>query len=166
MQNRLAILDDQQLASVQAGGVLRDLATEVGAVSLSELMRFADPAEASATLAVRDGEHSALGFYLDRQRVHVGDSGALAREVVEAWTADRQAGKDSIMLASTIETVNEMNAMARAHRLAEVGEPDAQVTLRSGLHASAGDVIVTRRNERRLTSIITGTQVLARACRR
>lgn len=140
--------DDQQLASVQAGGVLRDLATEVGAVSLSELMRFADPAEASATLAVRDGEHSALGFYLDRQRVHVGDSGALAREVVEAWTADRQAGKDSIMLASTIETVNEMNAMARAHRLAEAGEPDAQVQLRSGLHASAGDVIVTRRNDR------------------
>lgn len=140
--------DNQQLASVQAGGVLRDLATEVGAVSLSELMRFADPAEAAATLAVRDGEHSALGFYLDRQRVHVADTGALAREVVEAWIADRQQGKDSLMLASTSRAVTELNAMARAHRLADVAEPGTQVALRSGLHASAGDVILTRRNDR------------------
>lgn len=140
--------DNQQLASVQAGGVLRDLATEVGAVSLSELMRFADPAEAAATLAVRDGEHSALGFYLDRQRVHVADTGALVREVVEAWIADRQQGKDSLMLASTSRAVTELNAMARAHRLADVADRGPQVALRSGLHAGAGDVILTRRNDR------------------
>jgi hypothetical protein len=40
---------------------------------LSELHRFADPAEAAATLAVRYGRSEALGFYLDLRRVHVGD---------------------------------------------------------------------------------------------
>jgi hypothetical protein len=44
-----------------------------GAVRLSELHRFTDPAEAAATLALRDGRPESLGFYLDRRSVHVGD---------------------------------------------------------------------------------------------
>jgi limonene-1,2-epoxide hydrolase len=65
--------DDQQLAAIGAGGVLRDIQASYGAVRLSELHRFTDPAEAAATLALRDGRPEALGFYLDRGRVHVGD---------------------------------------------------------------------------------------------
>jgi limonene-1,2-epoxide hydrolase len=61
--------DDQQLAAVGVGGVLRDIQASYGAVRLTELRRFTDPAEAAATLAVRDGRTEALGFYLDRQRV-------------------------------------------------------------------------------------------------
>jgi conjugative relaxase-like TrwC/TraI family protein len=65
--------DDQQLAAIGAGGVLRDIQASHGALRLSKLHRFTDPAEAAATLAVRDGRPEALGFYLDRQRIHVGD---------------------------------------------------------------------------------------------
>ena len=65
--------DDQQLAAIGAGGVLRDIQASYGALRLTELHRFTDPAEAAATLAVRDGRPEALGFYLDRRRVHVGD---------------------------------------------------------------------------------------------
>ena len=65
--------DDQQLAAIGAGGVLRDIQASHGAVRLSELHRFVDSAEAAATLALRDGRAEALGFYLDRRRVHVGD---------------------------------------------------------------------------------------------
>jgi hypothetical protein len=65
--------DDQQLAAIGAGGVLRDIQASHGAVRLSELHRFTDQAEAAATLAMRDGRTEALGFYLDRGRVHVGD---------------------------------------------------------------------------------------------
>ena len=39
--------DDQQLAAIGAGGVLRDIKTQHGAVRLSELHRFTDPAEAA-----------------------------------------------------------------------------------------------------------------------
>jgi ATP-dependent exoDNAse (exonuclease V) alpha subunit len=65
--------DTQQLAAIGAGGVLRDIAATHGALHLSELMRFIDPAEGAASLALRDGRTEALGFYLDHDRVHVGD---------------------------------------------------------------------------------------------
>ena len=65
--------DDQQLAAIGAGGVLRDIEASYGAVRLTELHRFTDPAESAATLAIRDGRPEALGFYLDRRRFHVGD---------------------------------------------------------------------------------------------
>jgi ATP-dependent exoDNAse (exonuclease V) alpha subunit len=57
--------DDQQLAAIGAGDVLRDIQASCGAVRLTELHRFTDPAEAAATLALRDGQPEALGFYLD-----------------------------------------------------------------------------------------------------
>jgi len=40
--------DDRQLASVAAGGVLRDIKAAVGAVTLTELIRFRDQAEGAA----------------------------------------------------------------------------------------------------------------------
>jgi hypothetical protein len=65
--------DDQQLAAIGAGGALREIEACHGAVRLSELHRCADPAEAAAALAARDGRTEALGIYLGPQRVHVGD---------------------------------------------------------------------------------------------
>ena len=60
--------DDQQLAAIGAGGVLRDIKHTHGALHLTELHRFTDPAEAQASL--RSGRRSsALGFYLDHGRV-------------------------------------------------------------------------------------------------
>jgi ATP-dependent exoDNAse (exonuclease V) alpha subunit len=54
--------DDQQLAAIGAGGVLRDIDSQHGATRLGELMRFADPAEGAATLALREGLPEAVGF--------------------------------------------------------------------------------------------------------
>ena len=65
--------DDQQLAAIGAGGVLRDINSIHGALQLTELHRFTDPAEAQASLALREGDPGAVGFYLDHGRVHVGD---------------------------------------------------------------------------------------------
>ena len=42
--------DPAQLTSVEAGGALRLLAHDAGAVELTDLHRFTDPAEATATL--------------------------------------------------------------------------------------------------------------------
>ena len=65
--------DDQQLAAIGAGGVLRDIKETYGALRLSELHRFTDPAEAAASLTLREGDPSGLEFYLDHGRIHVGD---------------------------------------------------------------------------------------------
>jgi DNA primase catalytic core len=143
--------DDQQLASIAAGGVLRDIAESVGVVTLSQLMRFTDPAEGAATLALRAGDHAALGFYVDHDRVHVGDATTVADQAYAAWAADRANGLDSVMLAPTRELVSALNIRARADRLGATDiPPGREVTLGDGNQASAGDVIITRRNERTL----------------
>ena len=110
--------DDQQLAAIGAGGVLRDIAASHGAVHLTELMRFADPAEAAATLALRDGLPEALGYYLDAGRVHVGDPTTATDDLFTAWQTDRAIGLDSVMLAPTHDLVGELNQRARGFRLA------------------------------------------------
>jgi hypothetical protein len=48
--------DDQQLAAIGAGGILRDIKHTHGAQQLTELHRFTNPAEAAASLALRDGD--------------------------------------------------------------------------------------------------------------
>ncbi|WP_114908014.1 MobF family relaxase [Ornithinimicrobium murale] len=143
--------DDQQLAAIGAGGVLRDIQATHGASHLSELMRFTDPAEAGATLALRDGRGEALGFYLDNGRVHVGDLAMLTDDVFTAWHADRAAGKDTIMLAPTRELASELNQRARAHRLQNTEQVDGPVVpLADGNRASVGDLVITRQNQRSL----------------
>jgi AAA domain/TrwC relaxase len=141
--------DDQQLAAIGAGGVLRDIEASYGAVRLSELHRFINPAEAAATLAVRDGRSEALGFYLDRRRVHVGDPATTLDAVFNGWQADRSCGLDAIMLAPFRELVSRLNQRARDHRLAD-SAPGRQVELADGNRASVGDLIITRANDRRL----------------
>ena len=141
--------DDQQLAAIGAGGVLRDIQASHGAVRLSDLHRFTDPAEAAATLALRDGRPESLGFYLDRRRVHVGGPTTTLDDVFSAWRADRSRGLDTVMLAPTRELVSQLNQRARDHRLAGI-PADQEVELADGNRASVGDLIITRANDRRL----------------
>ncbi|MFQ1003656.1 MobF family relaxase [Modestobacter sp. SSW1-42] len=150
--------DDQQLAAVGAGGVLRDLAATHGAVSLSQVVRFTDPetgsanhAEGAASLALRDGDPAALAYYVDHGRVHVGDLATVTEHAYTAWATDRAAGRDAIMLAPTRELVTELNARARTDRLArQTGPIGREVTLADSMSASTGDAVITRRNERTL----------------
>jgi ATP-dependent exoDNAse (exonuclease V) alpha subunit len=141
--------DDQQLAAIGAGGVLRDIQHIHGALRLTELHRFTDLAEAAASLALREGDPSGLEFYLDQGRVHVGDIATTTEDAFSAWVSDRAAGLDSIMLAATRHLVAELNRRARAHRL-DHSEATADVRLADGNLASVGDVIITRSNDRRL----------------
>jgi conjugative relaxase-like TrwC/TraI family protein len=140
--------DDQQLAAIGAGGVLRDITHTHGTLRLNELHRFTDPAEAAASLALRDGDPEALDFYLDHGRVHVGDGATTTEDAFNAWVSDRAAGLDAIMIAPTRHLVAELNARARAHRL-DHSTATAEVPLADGNWASVGDVIITRANDRR-----------------
>jgi hypothetical protein len=141
--------DDQQLAAIGAGGVLRDITHTHGALHLTELHRFTNPAEAAASLALREGNPEALEFYLDHGRVHVGDIATTTEDAFTAWVSDRSAGLDAIMIAPTRQLVAQLNRRAREHRLDHCGAT-AEVPLADGNQASVGDVIITRRNDRRL----------------
>ena len=112
-------------------------------------MRFEDPAEGAASLALRDGHHEALGFYLDRGRIHVGDIGVVTDEVFTAWARDSAAGLASIMLAPTRELASQLNQRAQAHRL-DGTTPGGGAALADGNIAHVGEQVITRANDRRL----------------
>ena len=149
--------DTSQLASVKAGGVLRDIADEVGALTLTEVRRFLhedgsiNVTEGAATLAVRRGDPAAIAFYTDRGRVHVGDLGSCAAQAYDAWAADTAKGHNALLLAPTRELVARLNTRAREDRIRLLGTPVGPVVhLADGTMASAGDTITTRDNNRRL----------------
>jgi ATP-dependent exoDNAse (exonuclease V) alpha subunit len=141
--------DDQQLAAIGAGGALRDITHTHGALQLTEVHRFTDPSEAQASLALREGDPSALGFYLDHGRVHVGDLAKITEDAFSAWISDRAGGLDAIMLAPTRQLVAELNRRARKH-LRDGAPTGQEVRLGDGNRASVGDMIITRANDRRL----------------
>jgi len=151
--------DDRQLAAIAAGGVLRDIQATVGAVTLSELIRFRDQAEAAAGLAIRTGDTAGIGFYIDRDRVHVGDLTTVTDHAYTAWSTDRAAGLDSIMLAPTRELATGLNIRARTDRLTRLndvgGTVGQQTPLADGAFVSSGDTIISRRNDRRLRTSAT-----------
>ncbi|WP_136571307.1 MobF family relaxase [Nocardioides sp. GY 10127] len=140
--------DDRQLASVAAGGVLRDLRHRHGAHSLTQLHRFVDPVEGAATLALRAGDPSVTGFYADRGRLHVGDATTAAEQAFHAWTNDIAAGLDSLLLAPTRDEVRHLNLRAQAHHA--TAQPGPSTALSDGERARVGDTVLTRKNARGL----------------
>lgn len=154
--------DDRQLSAVGAGGALRLIDREVGAVHLDELFRFKNEQEAAATLHLREpaavGKDEPFGWYRAQGRVAGGDGETMTQQVFAAYQRDIADGKSSLMMGSSNESVASLNALAQAHRISTAGEPTGEgLLLRSGsapgagqATAYAGDTIVTRRNDRRL----------------
>lgn len=155
--------DDRQLSAVGAGGALRLIDREVGAVRLDELFRFKNEEEAAATLRLREpvtvGKDEPFEWYREQGRVVGGDGEAMTQKVFAAWQKDISDGKTSLMMGSSNESVAALNALAQAHRISTSSEQTGEgVILRPGsapgqgqATAFVGDTIVTRRNDRRLS---------------
>lgn len=143
--------DDRQLAATAAGGLLRNLRASHGAVTLNEVMRFIDKAEGAASLALRAGDPTALGYYLDRGRLHATSGDAVADQVFAAAQADLARGADVLMIAPDLALVAALNARARAVRLEREGLRGRKALVSGGGNASAGDLIITKQNRRTLS---------------
>jgi DNA primase catalytic core len=142
--------DDRQLGATAAGGLLRDIQAAHGALTLQEVMRFIDKAEGAASLALRSGDPSALGFYLDRGRIQATTVDAVADQVFAAAQADLARGADVLMIAPDLQLVAALNARARAVRLRQEGLRGLEARISGGETVSAGDLIITKKNARRL----------------
>ncbi|MFF1785619.1 MobF family relaxase [Kitasatospora sp. NPDC058243] len=144
--------DYRQLSSVEAGGALRLIAAVAGAVELTELHRFSDKAEADATLKIRVGDGSGLDFYFTNQRVVSGSRTAMIEAAYDGWKADMLAGRTTLISAASGADVTTLSARARDERVA-AGQVEADgVLLRDGNRAGRGDWIVTRDNNRKITT--------------
>lgn len=151
-----ALGDYRQLSAVGSGGALRLVDREIGAVHLDELFRFRNPEEAAATLSLREpplvGTDKPFEWYKENNRIVAGDADAMIEDIFRKYSADVDAGKQSIMIASTNETVTRLNDLAQAHAIehGQVSTDAGAVALHNSSRAHLGDTIVTRKNARRL----------------
>jgi hypothetical protein len=136
--------DHYQFSAVESGGALRLLASETSTVVLDEVHRFRNPAEAEASLRLREGDNAAVNFYVDSGRLHAGTTEDLRERAYQAWLSDTHSGKDSLMIAGTNNEVTALSARARDD-LVVAGKVAADgVVLHDGNEAGTGDLIVTR----------------------
>lgn len=144
--------DDRQLTAVEAGGAIRLLAHEVGAIRLREVVRFTDRQQAAASLQIREGNTAGIDYYRDQGWIHSGSIETMRDAAQRAWQADLDAGRESLLIVPRNDDVIALNLQAHEHRVAH-GEVDTSttVTLHDGTQAGRGDWIVTRRNDRTLT---------------
>jgi hypothetical protein len=142
--------DARQLAPVNArGGMFDQLCDDLPwAQRLSEVWRMRDPAERSASLALRDGGPAtlrhAIGWYRQHNRLHTGDPVTMSADALAAWRTDRHAGKDALLIADTWEVCDALNTRIHGEHTAP-GAPTA--TAARGHRIAATDIIVSRHND-------------------
>ena len=154
----LLVGDSAQLQSVDAGGAFSMLAaSRDDTPELTEILRFEHDWEADATAALRVGDTDVIGTYLHHGRVHSGSTDEMTDAAYDAWRTDIRSGLASVLVTEASATVTRLNQRARAERIL-AGETEAgrEVELADENHASAGDVIITRRNQRHLRSLRGG----------
>ncbi|MFC7876188.1 MobF family relaxase [Isoptericola sp. NPDC057391] len=151
--------DPAQLQSVDAGGAFAMLVAARGedAPRLTEVHRFVQDWEKAASLGLRDGDPTVIDEYEAHGRLREGSTDEMVDAAYAAWRHDVDAGRPSILVTETSETVRQLNDRARAERIG-LGLTSAgrDVALNDDTRVSAGDVVITRRNDRRLRTGPTG----------
>jgi ATP-dependent exoDNAse (exonuclease V) alpha subunit len=145
--------DHEQLAAVEGGGAMMLLARRMGFVQLAEPQRFASEWERDATLRLRMGDVTVLTEYQENGRLRGGTPEEATEQAYRGWLADYLSGLDSVLVARTEDQARELSRRARDD-LIRYGRVAAgpQVRLAAGEHASAGDLIIARRNNRAISA--------------
>ena len=149
---RLVLVGDHaQQGSVTAGGVFASAARSgtVQVAALSELWRFSDPAEAAATARLRVGDPTALRYHHRHGRVSSAAYTQTAAAVGDWW--EQHHDEATLISAPSHALVGEINAEIAARRAAG-GETGPAVAGDGDRAIRIGDVITTRRNNRRITA--------------
>jgi conjugative relaxase-like TrwC/TraI family protein len=154
----LLVGDWAQLQSVDAGGAFALLVRDRDdAPELVDIHRFIHEWEKLASLDLRHGRPEAITTYLEHDRILGGETETITDAAYNAWLADIRAGRTSILVAQTREAVGALNERARLDRII-AGNVNAEraATLNGDIPASAGDVVITRHNDRRLRAGSSG----------
>jgi conjugative relaxase-like TrwC/TraI family protein len=147
----LLVGDWAQLSAIDAGGAFGMLVNDrAAAPELTEVHRFREPWERSASVDLRVGSAAGVDAYLAHDRVSNGDRTEMLDAIYRAWKADTETGQVSLMIAQDGATVAELNLRARRDRQTAGHVGCVGVALADGLEAAVGDVVVTRCNDRSL----------------
>jgi conjugative relaxase-like TrwC/TraI family protein len=151
----LLVGDAYQLSSVDAGGAFALLADRrPDAPELTEIHRFKHAWEKPASLALRRGDVEVISTYAREHRIEEGSTDQMLDAAYEAWRSDQQSGRASILVTESAHAVRALNERARAERVVLDGADDGrEIDLGDGSRASVGDLVITRRNDRRLRTM-------------
>ena len=150
--------DPAQLAAVDAGGAFgllvrdRNANDAHGAPELADIRRFTSEWEKDASLRLRRGDTEVIDVYDEHGRIVGGDPDNMLDAAYRAWQTDVAAGRSSILIAETSDTVTALNNRARADRILAGQVAVEGIALHDGTIAGQGDTIVTRENDRRLST--------------
>jgi conjugative relaxase-like TrwC/TraI family protein len=146
--------DQAQLSSVDAGGMFATLVRdrEGLAPELTDVRRFHHAWEKRASIELRAGSDDAIDAYQAHERIAEGNRDQMLDALYLAWKADTESGQTSLMIASDLGTVSELNARARANRVTAGAVTEDGLTVAGGGTAGVGDLVVTRQNDRRLST--------------
>ncbi|MGQ0480399.1 MAG: MobF family relaxase [Pseudonocardia sp.] len=140
--------DHEQLAAIDAGGMLDLLVAENGCYDLTEIHRFVHDWERAASTGLRAGDPSVLDVYDRHGRLVGGTVEDLTETAVRAYLADTIIGHQSLLVAGSNDQATELSG--RIHdELVRLGRADPQVlcTTRDGNPICVGDLIQARRND-------------------
>ena len=140
--------DQEQLAAVEGGGAMMLLADRLGYVQLAEPVRFTAAWEREASLRLRRGDATALDEYDQHGRIRGAPPEQAMDQAVHAYVASYLAGRDVLLMAADWARCRELSARIRDD-LIHLGLVDATraVRIAEGAEASAGDLIICRRND-------------------
>ena len=142
--------DPHQLAPVKArGGMFAQLCADLPwTQKLSQVWRMRDPAERSASLAVREGGlapvRRAVEWYRSHGRLHTGDPVAMATDALASYRADVAAVRNALLVCDTTEMCDALNR--RIHDNTVDNDAPAVAAAR-GQRIGVGDLIISRRND-------------------
>ena len=151
-QWRLALVGDpHQLQAVGRGGMFKELCGTGRTVELEHLHRFTNRWEAHASLQLREGSSVVLYTYEANQRIKPGTLDEHLDAITDTWTASRNDGETISITTTRNEDVGAINAHIQRCRVTD-GELDTTtiVELANDNWAMIGDIVATRRNDRRL----------------
>lgn len=145
--------DPKQLSAVESGGLFGEVARTPGTVALREVMRMgADTDQAEASLGLREGNPDALALYAGRGWVRGGHREQMLTDAVQAFLADTEAGRRSLVIASSNTDVDTMNEIIRADRIAAgVVDTSRETRVARGDVVGAGDTVIARKNQKLFT---------------
>jgi AAA domain len=156
--------DDKQLASIEAGGGFRGLRLRLGASTLTENRRQAEPWEREAVEQLRDGDiDQALSAYREHERLVATETpGQLKQAMLADWWSAFQQGRRVAILAYRRDEVDQFNTACQQLRDQEghLGAQRLQVRDRA---FAVGDQVVCGKNALQTLGVANASrgQVLA-----
>lgn len=141
--------DPKQLSAVGAGGSMDLVVNTDGADvhELTEVRRFSNTWEGSASLRLRQGDVTALDQYLMHDRVRSGGTEEQALgSAARLYVGDRLDGKSAVVVTPTNGQAAKVNGMIRGELVARQWvEAEGVFLPRDGNHAGVGDIIKCRK---------------------